>query len=502
MSLPKKNLKRRLVDWVDDKKQLFQDEVKLAGRHKFLHFFYLILRNFDDNRCLSRAGAMTFSTILAIVPTLAIVIAITPLFTSENEIRQTLIAAIEYFAPTLEVQVDTPDDNPGPDNTGTSTNEVQEVNIESVENTSTNIVSSVKDPNSPQEGKINMKEQIVDGIMEFTGNFKGTKLTLFGFVAIIGMVFSSLITIESVMNDIWDTEKGRPWPARLMSYWVVISVSGVMLFLSTGLLTFQKKINEQVPGGAYVSAFGIIIFIALALTVLYRLMPNAKVKWLPALIGGVTAASLIQLNKMVIPWIISGRAERDSQIYGSFVAVTLFMFGAYIAWVIVLFGAQVAATFQNRRSYLHQIQSKSIHQYGRETTAFKIMTLAGKAFVDGNPPPTFDDLTKTTKIPEPLVLETVEILIFHDLLRTVGEGKAKSIVPARPVEQITCFDILNAMRCSKGQNLEAALPQPVKEFSGLKQLLSQLDEFRSADKSNTQKMSLKELLDSMSTSAA
>lgn len=507
MSLPKKNFKRRLVAWVDDKRELLQDEVQLAGKHKILHFFYLIFRNFDENRCLSRAGAMTFSTILAIVPTLAIVIGLTTVFQEEislkTRLKPFLMEAIEYFSPTLDVKVEQVVENDKEDkqsdeneiNKGDSENNTDpDTQAPPPEGVDPGTSEANTNASEGEEPTTNMKEQIVDGIMEFTENLEITKLGLFGFFAVLGMIFSTLITIESVMNDIWETNKGRAWPARLMSYWVVISVSGVLLVALTTLLAVRADIN-QLPGGAYISAFGIILFIALGLTFLYRLMPNAKVKWFPALVGGLTAAVLIQLNKMIIPWIITGRAERDSQIYGSFVAVTLFMFGIYIAWVIVLFGAQVAATFQNRRAYLHHIQSKSIHQYGRETGSFKIMTLAAKYFAEGKNPPTYDQLAKMTKIPGPLIQETINILIHHHLLRTVGEGKMTAIVPARPVDQISCFDVLNAMRCAKGQNLSAIQSQLTKDSPVFESLLKQIGEFRDGDKSQTEKITIGHLLD-------
>lgn len=499
MSLPRKNMKSRFVAWVEGKKELFQDEVELAGRHRFLHFIFLILKNFDDNRCLSRAGAMTFSTILAIVPTLAIVIGFSPLY-EEDILRQTLMTGIEYFAPTLDVEVEPqpvePQINDTDENTGVgSGNDADGAQTSIREGTNTpdavlNNSGSDAEANVPAKS---MKEQIVDGIMEFTSNLQIAKFGLFGFFAILGMVFSTLITIESVMNDIWDTSKGRAWPARLMSYWVVISVSGVMMVFAGAILAARNMI-DKLPFGPYMASLGIIIFIALGLTVLYRLMPNANVKWFPALVGGVSAAMLIQLNKTFIPWIISGRAERDSQIYGSFVAVTLFMFGTYIAWVIVLFGAQVAATFQNRKSYLHRIRSKSIHQYGRETAAFEIMTIAAENFFEGKNPPTFDLLEKSTNIPVPLIHQTVEILIHHQLLRTVGEEKNRGIVPARPIDQISCFDIVNAMRCGKGQNLPAKKFASPEESDHVEHLIHRIEEFRNLDKSNTESISIKDLL--------
>lgn len=488
MSLPKKNIRSRLESWVDDKRELFRDEVRLAGRHKVLHFFYLIFRNFDENRCLSRAGAMTFSTILAIVPTLAIVIGFAPR-ADDVLIRKIITTGIEYFAPTLDVKVNS---QSMPAILG-GTNDVKSVdqlghNIPEQDNTQS-------DPN-----RMELREQIVNGILEFIRNFESARYSVFGFIAFLSMVFSTLITIESVMNDIWDSDRGRPWPSRLMSYWVVITFSGLFITGAGLLLGFRDSVHA-LPGGPYLSAFGVIIFIALALTALYRLMPNASVKWFPALVGGVTGAMLLQLNKMFIPLFISGRAERDGQIYGSFLALTLFMFGIYIAWVIVLFGAQVAASFQNRRAYLHGIQSKNIHQYGRESAAMKIMSIAARHFESGKIPPTVLEIARSTQIPEPLVQEIVEILIHHRLLQIVGIGTNKTAIsPARPIETITCFDILDATRKAKGQNLNASNHKDNEQSANTDPDLQNLHHFHELDKSNTEKITLQELIHSPSNS--
>lgn len=497
MSLPKKNIRSRLESWVDDKRELFQDEVRLAGRHKILHFFYLIFRNFDENRCLSRAGAMTFSTILAIVPTLAIVIGFAPR-ADDVLIRKIITTGIEYFAPTLEVKVNTqPMANiPGETNTVQSL-EPDSHNIPEHDNTQSDSSSVFKLPNT---NRVELKEQIVNGILEFIRNFESARYSVFGFIAFLSMVFSTLITIESVMNDIWDSDRGRPWPSRLMSYWVVITFSGLFITGAGLLLGFRDSVHA-LPGGPYLSAFGVIIFISLALTALYRLMPNASVKWFPALVGGVTGALLLQLNKMFIPLFISGRAERDGQIYGSFLALTLFMFGIYIAWVIVLFGAQVAATFQNRRAYLHGIQSKNIHQYGRESAAVKIMSIAARHFDSGKIPPSVPEIARSTGIPEPLIQEIVDILIHHRLLQIVGIGTNKSAIsPARPIETITCFDILDATRKAKGHNLNASNHNENDASSIIDPDLQNLHHFHELDKSNTEKVTLQELIHSPSNS--
>ncbi|HVV01497.1 MAG TPA: hypothetical protein VHH88_09060, partial [Verrucomicrobiae bacterium] len=132
----------------------------------------------------------------------------------------------------------------------------------------------------------------------------------------------------------------------------------------------------------------------------------------------------------------------------------VFMVGLYFSWVILLFGAQVAYAFQNRRTYMEQKQVESINQRGREFVALRIMTTVGRRFLHGEPPQSIFEMGQELSVPTQLIQQIMQTLCAaHILVETAGADP--SYLPARPLERITCHDILLAMRAAHGQELAA-----------------------------------------------
>ena len=116
-------------------------------------------------------------------------------------------------------------------------------------------------------------------------------------------------------------------------------------------------------------------------------MPNTKVRFGAALVGGIVAGSLWHLNNL-FGFLYVSRVVTNSKIYGSLGLVPVFMAGLYFSWLILLFGAQVAYAFQNRALYLQEKQAENINQRGREFIALRLMTCIGQRFQRGLPPAT------------------------------------------------------------------------------------------------------------------
>jgi len=181
------------------------------------------------------------------------------------------------------------------------------------------------------------------------------------------------------------------------------------------------------------------------------LMPNAKVHWSAALVGGLVSGGLFHLNNLVNVLYVS-RVVSNSKIYGSLALVPVFMIGLYISWLIVLFGAQVAYAFQNRASYLEEKQIENINQRGREFVALRLMTLVGQRYLSGEPPLTVIELGNELGVPSRLVRQIMQTLAAARLVVETA-GLETAYLPARPMENISCHDILLALRATQGQEL-------------------------------------------------
>jgi len=140
--------------------------------------------------------------------------------------------------------------------------------------------------------------------------------------------------------------------------------------------------------------------------------------------------------------------------------VPVLMVGLYLSWLILLFGAQVAYAFQNRRTYLEERQIENINQRGREFIALRLMTCISQRFTRGEPPPGGILIADELSVPTRLVHQIMQTLCAARLACETA-GSDPGYLPARPLETITCHDILEAMRSSQGQEL-ATRDEPVR----------------------------------------
>jgi membrane protein len=194
-----------------------------------------------------------------------------------------------------------------------------------------------------------------------------------------------------------------------------------------------------------------VVLLILALAAFYRFMPNTKVHWSAALVGGVLAGTLWHLNSLVSVLYVS-RVVSNSRIYGSLGLVPVFMLGLYLFWWILLFGAQVAYAFQNRASYMEQRQVETIDQRGREVVALRVSARIARRFLRGEPPPTVSQMGKELNVPTRLIQELLQHLCAARLIVQTTEQEP-GYLPARPLETITCHELLLALRTVRGQQL-------------------------------------------------
>ena len=201
----------------------------------------------------------------------------------------------------------------------------------------------------------------------------------------------------------------------------------------------------------------LVLWIAFAL--FYQLMPNTKVRWRAALVGGVTGGTLWHLVN-ISGFLFVSRVMTNFKIYGSLGLVPVFMIGLYFSWLILLFGAQVAYAYQNRSAYLQEKLAENVNQRGREFIALRLMTCIGQRFQSGQRAPTINEIAAELGIPTRLVHQVMQTLLAAKLVVEVA-GAETAYAPARPLESINCHHILLAMRASQGQEL-ATRDEPVR----------------------------------------
>jgi membrane protein len=436
---------------------------QLTWLQQAFHFWALIARSFVKNRLPVRAASLSYTTLLALVPLLAVAMGITSsLLKDESEDR------IGRFVDAMVRSLVPPDSAAAPVRNESSPAAVRDAAAQESQPAPVELSPNDAGPatvgDSPAasvttEGVLgqSQRDRVARQLKSFIQNTRSGALGIIGTAVLIVVAISMLIRIEDAFNEIWGVVKGRSPFMRLVLYWTVITLAPAAVVVAIGLASgphFRTTQNLI----AHIPLFGWLLFqllpvlvLWLAFSTFYMLMPNTSVRLTAALMGGAVAAILWHLNNSLSALYVS-RVVTYSKIYGGVGLVPVFMIGLYFAWMILLFGGQVSYAWQNRVAYLQERAAENVNQRGREFVALRLMTAIGATFQRGAKPPTLDDLALELKVPRRLAQQVLEILSASKLINEIA-GSGQAYVPSRPIESISCHDILEALRAGQGNDL-------------------------------------------------
>lgn len=376
----------------------------------WLKFGRIVVSGFIQNRCWVRAAALSYTTILALVPLFAVVLGVSTamLKTNDDAVFDYLMKAVSNVAP-----------------------QVAQAPLEEQEQMRTTFKSAL--------GKVSA------GTLGIVGSFMLilTSVSLFS-------------TIERALNDIWGVSKGRSPVMKVVFYWTTLTLGSILVFVAIGVTGSLK-----VPGVVrFLEEHGFLrmlgsllpyLILWVGFTLLYLLMPNTRVNLRAAMLGGIVAGTLWQLNNSFNALYVS-KVISANKLYGSLGLVPVFLFGLYISWLIVLLGAQVAYTFHNARVLAREKDEESEipNERSKEHIALRVMLVIARQFHRAESPLTTTDISNQIGVPLNLVNRFVNLLTDAHLLVEIAGGNA-SYEPARPIEKITVLDVLTAVRECDGK---------------------------------------------------
>jgi membrane protein len=444
-------------------------ETEFNRPERFVHFWVLAGKSFHRNRCPSRAAALSYSTLLALIPMLAVAVSVTSsLLKSEGE--EKIYQLIDKFVSSVMPPATLNATNaaavslnlgPGMSVALTSANTAAETNSSAMLNATnsiadTNLISTNASV-SNNERVVAAQKQVARGIHEFIQNTRSGALGLIGMLVLLYVAITMLANIEATFNDIWGVTCGRSWLLRIVLYWATITLGPLLLITALGLSggaqmqAVREFIGHTPLVGGFIFKLLPIVVLWFAFGLLYQIVPNTKVHFSAALVGGIVAGSLWHLNNL-FGFLYVSRVVSNSRIYGSLGLVPVFMAGLYLSWFILLFGAQVAYAFQNRKAYLQDRLIENVNQRGREFIALRLMTCIGQSFQRGELPVTLQKISVELGIPTKLAQQVLRPLLAARIVVEIG-GNDPGYAPARPLDAITAHHILHAMRTGGGQEL-------------------------------------------------
>lgn len=372
---------------------------------KQLRIMLLAFRGFDEDKCQLRASALTFYSLLSIVPFVAMAFGIAKGFGIEKILEKQLYE------------------------------------------------------------KLAGQEEVVGKIINFSQTLlettKGGVIAGVGVAILFWTVIKVLGNIESSFNDIWGIRKSRTWGRKFSDYLSIMLICPLLLIMSssvTVLVTSQVKL--VVDKIAFLGVLSPVIFTVLNLlpycviwvlfTYIYIFMPNTSVSFKSGLFGGMIGGTIYQITQWIYITFQVGAAKYGA-VYGSFAALPLFLVWLQTSWIIVLFGAEISFAEQNVETYeLEPDCLKASHAFKR-LLSLRIVQMAVKRFCLSQTPYTAADIVKEIEIPIRLLRQILFDLTEAGILVEVRleDGRQVGYQPAFNVETLSVAKV-NELLDDKG----------------------------------------------------
>ncbi|MBI2608594.1 MAG: YihY family inner membrane protein [Deltaproteobacteria bacterium] len=308
-------------------------------------------------------------------------------------------------------------------------------------------------------------EQVREYLRNFSGRIHSGVLGVAGVVFLILTVVTLMSTIEKAFNNIWGVQKHRSFFVRVSVYWSLITIGPLLAVLSLSLTaSFQSEfLIQKVLEIKWLSSGFVFtlpyIFSSLALTLLYIFMPNTKVKIKSALTGGIIAGILWEFSKVGFSYATQHVFTYD-KVYGAMASFPVFLLWLYITWLIVLLGAEISFADQHMKSYGKEKQVENVNFEFKEYLALHIMRYMGKRFHLGHAEVSVSQMSSDMNMPVRLVNEICYYLSEAHLVQEISPDEETYQV-ALPLERISVQKVLDALR-KRGIRLEMESTQESK----------------------------------------
>ncbi|MEZ5590879.1 MAG: YihY/virulence factor BrkB family protein [Gammaproteobacteria bacterium] len=296
--------------------------------------------------------------------------------------------------------------------------------------------------------------EIVSQIVAFVENLRLGVLSTLGMVMLIYTIIAMTHKVESAFNVIWHVSKPRSLARRFADYLSVILVGPVIVFSGVSLSRTVLH-SSLVQWLASVEPFGTLLYgvsllvpyllICGGFAFLYGFVPNTRVKFSAAILGGVFSGLLWSAASVIFANLVAN-SSNYSAIYAGFAGAVLFMVWIYIGWLIILVGGQVAFYWQNPRFLDPRTEKAVLTSREAEEVALELMTLIGRAHYRHEPLWTFSSLEQHRQDLQPdILLRELRRLEARGLIITTST-QPPSYLPARDVSNIQVSEILQMVR--------------------------------------------------------
>ncbi|OQW98898.1 MAG: ribonuclease BN [Desulfobacteraceae bacterium A6] len=368
---------------------------------KYLRVFIIAVKQFGEDKCPLRASALTFYSLLSVVPVVAMAFAIAKGFGLQKHLEMQIMEKLSG----------------------------QEVMI----------------------------SQIIGFSRNMLNNTRGGVIAGVGVIVLLWAVINVLSQIEESFNDIWGVKKARSLGRKFSDYLSIILIGPLLLIMSSSVTVLIATNLTQITNkiallGVFSPLITFIIktlpycFIWILFAFVYIFMPNKKVHFLSGLIAGIAAGTIfVIVQKFYIVFQLG--VAKNNAIYGSFAALPLFLIWLQISWFIMLFGAEISFAYQSVDEYELEPDRKKISPLFRKLLSLQVTHLLVMNFIRGDKPMTVSSICTALDLPIRLVQEILYALAGCGLVSdTTSENNGEpSYQPARDINDFSISFILMAL---------------------------------------------------------
>ncbi|MBD3264229.1 MAG: YihY family inner membrane protein, partial [Candidatus Omnitrophica bacterium] len=368
---------------------------------KQLRIILLSLRGFTEDKCQLRASALTFYSLLSIVPVVAMAFGIAKGFGFEKLLEKQLLSRFT--------------------------------------------------------GQEEVMSQVFSFARSLLENTRGGVVAGIGVALLFWTVVKVLGNIEKSFNDIWGVKQQRNIGRKFSDYLSIMLICPILIILSSSATVFittqVQLVAAKIDLLGFFSpliSFSIKILpycvIWILFTFIYIFMPNTKINIRSGLLGGIVAGTIYQFAQWAYIAFQVGMAKYNA-IYGSFAALPLFLVWLQLSWLIVFLGAEISFAHQNVDTYEFEPDCLQVSYSFKKLLSLRVANLLVKDFSQGKSPLTDSDISRELDIPVRLVRQIIYELTESDILSEVKTKgyKQTAYQPAREIDTLTIQYVVDAL---------------------------------------------------------
>lgn len=365
-----------------------------------LRVTYILIRELASGQLNLRAMSLVFTSLLSLVPLIAVAFSVLKAFGVHNQIEPALLQMLEPLGP--------------------------------------------------------QGVELTNNIIGFVQNVKVGVLGSLGLAILFYTIIALIQKIENAFNYVWRVKQARTLTRRFTDYLSVVMIGPVLVFTALGI-TATVMTHSVVQTIQAIEPFGTLILlvskllpylmIILAFTFLYKFIPNTRVKLMPALVGATVAGVLwITVGKVFAIFVAT--STNYTAIYSSFAILFFFMIWLYLAWLILLTGSQVAFYLQHPDLVQLEDHDFVLSPRLREKEGLWLMMVIARQFHNQQPALNVQQLEVKTDLTFDSVQDLLSMLVRAGLLvELVGDNTC--YVPGQDIAEIKIHTILKSLRCAE-----------------------------------------------------